>query len=704
MKANEASLLKLLKNAGQFEIPIYQRMYSWTEAECRQLWDDILRTGRNDNIKAHFIGSIVYVQEDVQTVTNPPPLQVIDGQQRLTTVTLILEALARSVGTSEPVSGFSANTLRDRYLLNSLEESERRFKLLLTQTDKESLLALMRQRPQPREPSIRIRDNFDFLRKWITDLGDDLEPLCKGLKKLTIVDIALPRHQDNPQLVFESMNSTGLDLTQADLIRNFVLMGLEPARQKEIYKEHWRLMELDFGQKAYSANFNGFMRDYLTVKTGKIPKINAVYETFKKHAQSYLTGNNGIEGLVSDIHTFAKHYCKMALDQEEERELAAAFQDLRELRVDVAYPFLLELYHDYDSERLSVKDFVDAVRLVESYVFRRAVCNLPTNSLSKTFSTLGKTLVKDHYLESLLANLVDLPSYRRFPSDEEFKREFSKRDLYNFSHCSYWLRRLENHGRKERVSLNECTIEHILPQNKNLSAQWQETLGSEWTDVQKTWVHTLGNLTLTRYNSEFSDHAFPSKRDMEGGFKKSPLWLNEGLGTVTEWNEDTIRQRAVRLADQAVKVWVHPALPKDVSEINKKQPKQSSESSLDAYTAFKFLANGSPKRLLFDEFRKEVLALDPCVREKILKAIIAFKAETNFVEVEPQKKRLCLWLRMPFHELHDPKGIAKDITKWWGGAGANVEVGLKSREDLPYVMGLVRQAFERQMDGPEIET
>ena len=703
MKANEASLLKLLKNAGQFEIPIYQRMYSWAEAECRQLWDDILRTGRNDKIKAHFIGSIVYVQEDVQTVTNPPPLQVIDGQQRLTTVMLILEALARSVGTSEPVSGFSANTIRDRYLLNSLEESERCFKLLLTQTDKESLLALMRQRPQPREPSIRIRDNFDFFRELLKALGGELEPLCKGLEKLTIVDIALPRHQDNPQLVFESMNSTGLDLTQADLIRNFVLMGLEPARQREIYKEYWRPMELNFGQKAYSANFSGFMRDYLTVKTGKIPKVNAVYETFKKHAQSYLTGNDGIEGLVSEIHTFAEYYCKMALGQEDDKELAPAFRDLRELGVDVSYPFLLGLYDDYTSEKLSAKDFVDAVRLVESYVFRRAVCKLPTNSLNKTFATLGRTLDKDRLLENLQVNLLTLLSYRRFPSDEEFKRELSERDLYNFPRCSYWLRRLENHGRKEHVSLNEYTIEHILPQNKKLSAQWQEAIGAEWERVQKSWVHTLGNLTLTRYNSEYSDCSFPKKRDMLRGFKESPLWLNDGLGTISKWNKASIQERAKRLADRAVSVWHRPVLAKDVLEIGETPPKQNSGYSMDDH---KHLASGSLMGPLFEKFRKEILALDPCVREEILKYYIAFKAESNFVDVTARPRKMCLllMLNMSFHELHDPKGIAKDTTGIVGWGNGDVEVSLRRHEDLPYVMGLVRQAFERQMGDSEIGT
>ena len=258
---------------------------------------------------------------------------------------------------------------------------------------------------------------------------------------------------------------------------------------------------------------------------------------------------------------------------------------------------------------------------------------------------------------------------------------------------------MENDGRKERVPI-EYTIEHILPQNENLSARWREALGPDWERVQKTWVHTLGNLTLTGYNPEFSDRPFPEKRDMPGGFKESPIRLNQGLGRTTEWNEDAIRERARILAGQALRVWSRPTLSSEVQERYKKSLKRHSGYSLNDH---KHLASGTPMRALFDAFGKEVLALDPCVRQEVLKLWIAFKAESNFVDVWPQKKRLSLWLRMPFHELDDSKGIAKDLTERRGVTVANVEVGLSRHEDLPYVMGLVRQAFERQMGDSEIE-
>ena len=237
MKATEAKLLEFLKKSPQFLIPIYQRSYSWTERECAQLWADVMSAGRNDKVNAHFVGSIVYVEQGLYQVTSQAPLLVIDGQQRLTTVTLILEALARAVGDTEPMDGFSARKLRNYYLLNPEEDGERRFKLLLSQTDKASLIALLGAQPRPAEASLRIEANFELFEKWIAAANGDLAAICRGITKLIVVDISLNRDSDNPQLIFESLNSTGRKLSQADLIRNYVLMGLEPKLQTRLYEQ-----------------------------------------------------------------------------------------------------------------------------------------------------------------------------------------------------------------------------------------------------------------------------------------------------------------------------------------------------------------------------------------------------------------------------------------------------------------------------------
>ncbi|MBI3407463.1 MAG: DUF262 domain-containing protein [Planctomycetes bacterium] len=693
MKATEAKLLEFLKKSPQFVIPIYQRTYSWTEKECRQLWDDIMRTGGNDAISGHFVGSIVYIEKGIYQVSSQSPLLVIDGQQRLTSVSLLLEALARHLGDNEPLDGFSAKKLRNYYLLNPLEDGERGFKLLLTQTDKETLLAIVQQKTLPAPNSTRVRENFNFFDSCVSELGADLASLCKGLAKLVIVDIALSRDQDNPQLIFESMNSTGRELSQADLIRNFVLMGLEPPHQTRLYTDHWRPMEVVFGQEAYGTHFDSFMRHYLTRKTGEIPNVREVYEAFKTHARTSSVAAAGVDALVADIHTFAGHYCSMALGKEPDKELESAFHDLRELKVDVAYPFLLELYDDYTTRLLVKSDFVAIVRLVESYVFRRAICAIPPNSLNKTFANFTKYLRKDRYVESIQAHFLGLQSQRRFPSDTEFQRDLQTRDLYNFRSRSYWLRRLENHGRKERVSVEEYTIEHILPQNDNLSAKWRDSLGPEWKRIQEKWLHTLGNLTLTGYNSEYSDRPFAEKRDMEKGFKQSPLKLNAGLGQTEHWNEDTIKSRAEKLAGMATNVWNAPGLDAEVLATYRPKPATAVGYTIEDHP--NLLA--SAMHGLFEAFRMEVLALDPCVSEEFLKNYVAYKAETNFVDLKPQSKGLRLALNLAFPEISDPRKLCKDVSTVGHWGNGDVEVGLASIDELPYVMGLVRQSFEKQM-------
>lgn len=705
MKASETNLLKFLRKSPQFVIPIYQRNYSWTESQCKQLWSDLMRSGRDEDINGHFIGSIVYVERGLSTVTTQEALLVIDGQQRLTTSTLLIAALAKYFETNqlpELLDSFSARKLRNYYLLNQDEEGERHYKLILSETDKDTLLAIIKSAPMPQEVSSRIEQNYKLFQTLIDKHQDELEAICQGLAKLLIVEISLDRTQDNPQLIFESMNSTGLELSQADLIRNYILMSLEPKLQAELYQSYWRPMERAFGQAAYVTHFDPFMRHYLTAKTGDIPNVRDVYSAFKAFARS---SQFDITALVADIHAFANYYCAMTLGAETSPSLKQAFHDLRELKVEVAYPFLLDAYHDYKMARLTVDELGSIVRLVESYVFRRAICAIPTNSLNNTFAGFSRTLKKDRYLESVQATFLLLPSYRRFPGDEEFEREIKQRDLYNFRSRSYWLRRLENHGRKERIVLEDYTIEHILPQNVVLSTEWQAELGSNWQQIQQTWLHTLGNLTLTGYNSEYSDYPFAYKRDQitnsDGkkiGFKYSALNINERLGEVDTWDENAIKSRAEQLAEMATKVWASPLL--DSSVLDAYRPAVTNTGGQYSIGDHPYLLNGAV-RSLFDALRKAILELDPSIYEEYLKLYIAYKAETNFVDVVPQAKRLRLSLNMPFSEVDDPKGLCTDVTNLGRWGNGDVEIGLSSLEQLPYVMGLIRQSFDRQMGAPE---
>ncbi len=692
MKAVEANLLKFIQSGEQFVIPIYQRTYSWQESECDQLWKDIIRAGTDPSHAGHFVGSVVYIEEGQSNIGRWSPYLVIDGQQRLTTVSLLLAALADALGEGETSDGFTARKIRNLYLNNPEETGERRFKLLLSQTDKSSLCAIVGQAPMPKESSIRITANYEFFLKRLKGSSELKDQIWTGLAKLMIVDVSLTRGQDNPQLVFESLNSTGRELSQADLIRNYVLMSLEHDLQTRLYEQYWRPMEVEFGQDGYVWHFDGFMRHYLTVRTGEIPNVRDVYTAFKTYSQSGKV--EGVEAIVNEIRDYARFYCAMALGTETDPDLKLAFHDLRELRVDVAYPFLLELYADFNAGLLSKSDFLAAVRLVESYVFRRAICEIPTNSLNKTFATFARDLKKDRYLESIQAKFLLLPSYRRFPRDDEFRRQLQVRDLYHFRSRSYWLRRMENHDRKERVPVDEYTIEHIMPQNEDMRLEWKTMLGEEWERVHGMRLHTLGNLTLTGYNTEYSDRPFQEKRDMKGGFAESPLRMNAGLGSLEVWDEDAIVARAERLAEVANEVWESPKA--ESLNLNEFQPPKQAEPTqytLDSYPQLKSEA----VKELFDAIRKEILGLDPVVAEVCRFGYVAYKAETNFVDVEPQSKRLKLFLNISFADLNDSRGIARDVTNIGTWGNGDVEVIFDNLEEIPYIMSLVRQSFERQI-------
>jgi uncharacterized protein with ParB-like and HNH nuclease domain/predicted transport protein len=708
MKATEAKLLEILRNVSQFIIPIYQRTYSWTQKECEQLWADILRAGSSDDIGVHFIGSVVHIDDGLGNIAVQAPKLVIDGQQRLTTVTLLLSALADVLGElpedqDEPFDGFSPAKIRQYYLTNPLERKEKRFKLLLSDTDRITLMALVDPNAAvlPAEPSIRIQANHQFFLEQLRHPATDLTVVCRGISKLLVVDVALSRDQDNPQLIFESMNSTGRELSQADLIRNYVLMGQPPELQERLYTLHWRPMEQAFGQEAYSGNeFSAFMRDFLTLKTAEVPRLDLVYEVFKQYERQPAVAEAGIEALLRDLHTTAIRYCRVALGQEPDPQLRDAFHDLRELKVNVVTPLLLELYGDHEAGLLSRDELLEALRLLEAYVFRRAVCAIPSNSQQKTFATFSRALRRNpgDYLPSFKAHLLDLPSYRRFPSDEEFRRDLQVRNLYKFNKsCSYWLRRLENHQRKEPIAVADYTIEHILPQNPDLSPAWRVALGPDWAQVQEEWLHRLGNLTLTGYNPELSDRPFLDKRDhQEGGFRTSPLRLNQGLGQLERWDVDAMRQRGETLAASALDVWSSPQL----SEEQRQSYRQPSRRQVAGYTLDDHPQLSNPQiRAVFDVLDARIRALDPNVSQEVLKLYIAYKAETNFVDIVPQAKRLRLSLNMPFAELDDPRGLAKNVTDIGRWGNGDVEIGVSTLDGVSYALGLIRQSLERQLEG-----
>ncbi|NHB31882.1 DUF262 domain-containing protein [Helicobacter pylori] len=680
MKAGEATLLEFFEQNqnNQFVIPIYQRLYSWKKEQCEQLWDDIIKTGGNDQIKGHFIGSILYVLDGIKHSDNV--LLIVDGQQRLTTITLLLTALRDHW--SDKVK---RKEIEDHYLINSDKDGDKKFRLILSESDKDTLLSLIdKDRRKPSEPSVKIVENFELFEEWINKNTDKLETIFKGLEKLMIVWIALDKG-DDPQLIFESMNSKGMELAQTDLIRNYILMGLEPEKQKIFYEKYWRAMEKDFKQN--EKLFDRFVKHYLTIKIGKIPNEKRVYDAFKDYQQKE---GIEIEDLLKDLQKYCGYFCRIVFKKEDDKDLNKALSFLVDLEMDVIYPLLLELYSDYSDGVLSKNDFRSSIALIESYIFRRAVCGLGTNSLNKVFPSFTKRIQKDEYFKSLEAHFGYLTEKQRFPNNDEFKEHFITIDFYHFQKREYFLERLENFEREERVYTHEYTTEHIMPQT--LTEQWKRDLGENFQAIHEKYLHTIGNLTLTGYNSTYSNKSFKEKRDMEKGFKQSPLRLNQSLRDLESFDEKEIEKRANYLADWALKIWTYPNL--DAETLEKYKPKK--EKKVYDLSSYKF---GSHSRELFDILSKEIKALDERITEKFNQEYISYMFDKNFVDIVPLKNGLKLYLNMPFNELQDEKNLARDMTNKGHLGNGEIEVKLETKENIPYCLGLIKQALEKQMGG-----
>ncbi|GAA9674359.1 DUF262 and DUF1524 domain-containing protein [Helicobacter pylori] len=690
MEAKATTLLNFIKEnqKNQLVIPIYQRLYSWEKEQCKELWDDIIKIGGNDKMDRHFIGSILYVLD--RTTHSSNTLLIIDGQQRLTTITLLLIALRDYL--SDEVK---RKDIENHYLINSDKNGDEKFRLILSESDKDTLLSLIdRNKRKPSEPSLKIVENFKLFEEWIRKNTNQLGTIFKGLEKLTIVWIALKKEKDDPQLIFESMNSKGMELAQTDLIRNYIIMETEAEKQESFYNKYWRAMEEDFKQneKQDKKLFDRFVRHYLTIKTREIPNINKVYAGFKDYQQKE---GIEIEALLQDLQKYCGYFCQIAFKKEADKDLNKALSFLVDLDMDVVYPLLLELYSDYSDGVLSKQDFIPIIALTESYLVRIAVRG-GTNGLNKLFASFAKHIQKDEYFESLKAHFGSLTNNQKFPNDDEFKDRLITIAFYNKfkKKTKCFLERLENFDTKEPVDTQKCTTEHIMPQ-KLTKKEWERDLGENFQEIHDKYLHTIGNLTLTGYNDKYSNKSFQEKQGMEKGFKDSPLRLNWGLRDLESFGEEEIKKRANDLADLALKIWTYPKLNAETLE-KYKPKKDKKEKKVYDLNSYKF---GSHSRELFDILSKEIKALDEKIAEKFNQDYISYKFSKNFVDIVVQTKDLKLYLNMKFNELQDEKNLARDMTNKGHLGNGDIEVKLKTKENIPYCLGLIKQALEKQMGG-----
>ena len=562
MKGDAQPLIKFFDGSDKrFIIPLYQRNYDWKEENCEQLFNDLLNL-HESNRKSHFFGSIV---SSIQPGTEDR--YIIDGQQLITTVSLLLIAMvnAKKEGLIEAVDSKLVEKIFKRYLVDEYQEDERKVKLKPIKKDMEAFDALLYKSREQYIKESNVTRNYDFFYDRVIRSGLTIDELFETIKKLEVINIRLDA-DDDPQLIFESLNSTGLDLSEADKIRNYLLMSLSPTEQDDLYNRFWNPIEV-FTKYDPSS----FVRDYLTMKQGKIGRIDKIYFIFKEYAE----GNNMARAdLLEDMHHYAKIYSQIDNAKAGTDKLNQKLSQLRTLDSTIAYPFFMAFF-DYASKyNLPESEICRVIDVIESYWARRIICNLPSNALNKVFATLHRDVLnhigkvvsdnKPAYIDVLTYILLKKGRSSIFPSDEDVKTDFATRQVYKIPANArmFILERLENRDNNERhdvvkgLSEKKISIEHIMPQT--LSDQWKKDLGPEWERIHQTYLHTMANLTLTAYNSQYSNLTFLEKRDMEKGFKESAFRLNNYVKSCDKWTEDELKERQKELLGVFMRLWPMP--------------------------------------------------------------------------------------------------------------------------------------------------
>lgn len=559
MKGSECRLIEYMEGSKRrFIIPVYQRNYDWKTENCKQLYDDLEKVIKN-NRRSHFFGSIVSVYEPAGRNTE---FLVIDGQQRLTTVSLLFLAMYNliSKGVVVPEDESLGKQIYEDFLVDKYQPKETRIKLKPVKNDQEAFGKLFENEDEHiRESNLTINYNYfyDRIQKQEVTVDQLFDAICR----LEIIDIKL-ENDDDPQLIFESLNSTGLDLSEGDKIRNFILMGLPARKQEEYYEKYWNCIE-----ECTKYDVSSFVRDYLSVKQLAIPSQRKIYVEFKGYVE---TSELEVEELLRDLVEYAKRYEILLKGSKRNRTLDACINRLNRLETTVTRPFFLEVLRLFDDGKLDVSQVTDIFLITESYLFRRNVCNLPTNSLNKIFLMLHREIIRYDgtdagYVEKFKYALLSKKERARFPDDDEFSAQFSERQVYqmNSKNKIYILERLENYGTTEDKDIySHCddgtySVEHIMPQH--LTPVWVKALGDDYEQIHETWLHRIANLTLTAYNSKYSNSSFEEKKTMKNGLADSGIRMNTYIAKKEKWTLAELEDRNQYLMGRAIEIWSFPS-------------------------------------------------------------------------------------------------------------------------------------------------
>jgi uncharacterized protein with ParB-like and HNH nuclease domain len=539
MKASETKFQPIVEGTKQYVVPLFQRPYSWTAKEWEVLWTDLVWLCENNEPKSHFIGSIVTMPSH-SVPEGVAKFLLIDGQQRLTTIFVLLALLRDQLNQAEGSN--LGPEIEQTMLTNPFKKGADFLKLMPTQVDRAPFQLLMSASAV--DGDNKLVECYRFFERKLRQGAVDLPTISKVItNRLSVVSIVL-EHDDNPHLVFESLNAKGRPLTQADLIRNYFFMRIHVDIQEEVHATHWEPM-----QRALGDNLTEYVRHYL-MRNGDLVKQGDVYFTLKDRVSSI-----DAVAALKELALFATYYRKLLRPEDElNARIRTALQRLNRLEISTTYPFLLACYHDYAQKKISAEVFEQILDMLENYIVRRFVCNVPTSQLNKIFPLL--------YTQALLADSSNLANgvrkmlqSRNYPKDPEFRTQLIDSKLYGagdrLAKTRLILESLESaYAHKEQASFNNFTIEHVMPQT--LTPWWQTHLGEDWQIDHELLLNTLGNLTLTAYNSELSNDPYPHKREL---LATSHVELNKYFADVSTWTRKDIEARSELLADLALAVW-----------------------------------------------------------------------------------------------------------------------------------------------------
>lgn len=580
MKGSELRLIEYMEGSKKrFIIPVYQRNYDWKIENCKQLYDDLIQVIKN-NSKTHFFGSIVSVYEPSGRNTE---FLIIDGQQRLTTMSLLFLALYNLL--EEKIIISEDESLKDQiyedFLVDKYQPQEKRMKLKPIKNDQKAFSKLFNSKDDYIKDS-NLTINYSYFYERIQKQEITIDELFDAICRLEIINITL-NNEDNPQLIFESLNSTGLDLSEGDKIRNYILMGLPKQKQDEYYEKYWNCIE-----KCTKYDVSSFIRDYLSVKQLVIPSQKKVYINFKKYVED---SSLKIIEILEDLLSYAKRYNILLCGKTSSKELNSCINRLNRLETTVTRPFFLEVLRLYDENQINLNEVAEAFSITESYLFRRTICDLPTNALNKIFLLLNREIMRydgtdSNYIEKLKFALLSKKDRARFPNDDDFSLMFTEKPIYqmNSKNKIYILERLENFGTLEDKDIyrhydeGEYSIEHIMPQH--LTPAWIKELGDSYEEIHDTWLHRIANLTLTAYNSKYSNSTFVEKKTMKNGFEDSGIRLNTYVSKKDKWTLAELRDRNDYLLKRTLDIWAFP------STNYKPQEKQLDSYTLDDEASF----------------------------------------------------------------------------------------------------------------------